>query len=144
MASATKQDAGRPEASGRIVRVSFTLEFHDSEVRDVVADGGEMCVRFAAASVRASNGERGWLTSVTLALSDATLAGDTVLAFGKLIEGRLRRDGCDIGRPAVPVTLAGRIELALRFANGTQLTAHGRSLALSVADGARFAEDLSC
>ena len=124
--------------------MSFALVFHDSEVRDVVADGGDVRVRFAAASVRNANGERGWLTSVTLVLSDATLLGDTTPAFGKLVEGHLRHDGHDIGRPAVPVTLAGRIELALRFANGTQLTTHGRSLALNVADGARFAEDLSC
>ncbi len=47
-------------------------------------------------------------------------------------------------RPTVPGTLPGRIELTLRFANGTQVIVHGRSLALVVADGARFAPDLSC
>ena len=124
--------------------MSFALEFHDSEVRDVVAGGGEVCIRFAAASARNSNGERGWLPSVTLALSDATLAGDTAHAFGKLAEGRLRHEGRDIGRPAIPLALAGEIELTLRFANGTQLTAHSRSLALSAVDSARFADDLSC
>ena len=124
--------------------MSFALEFHDSEVRDVVTDGAEVRVRFAAASARDANGERGWLTSVTLALSDATLPGDTAHAFGKLVEGHLRRDGRDIGCPAIPLALSGQIELTLRFANGTQLTARGRSLVLSVADDARFAEDLSC
>ena len=124
--------------------MSFALEFHDSEIRDVVADGGEVRVRFAAASVRNANGERGWLTSVTLALSDATLAGDTAHAFGKLAEGRLRQDGRDIGQPALPDTLSGQITLSLRFADGALLAARGRSLVLSVADDARFAEDLSC
>ncbi len=130
--------------SGRIRHMSFALEFPDSEVRDVVADDGDVRVRFAAASVRNSNGERGWLPSVTLTLSDATLAGDMAHAFGKLAEGRLRRDGRGIARPALPQALSGRIDLALRFANGAQLTAHGRSLALTLADDARFAEDLSC
>ena len=124
--------------------MSFALEFHDSEVRDVTADGGEVCVRFAAASVRNANGEHGWLTSVTLVLSDATLAGDTAHAFGKLLEGRLRREDRDIGRPALPLALAGEIELTLRFANGTPLSVHGGSLALNVADDARYTEDLSC
>ena len=122
----------------------FALEFHDSEVRDVAADGGAVRVRFAAASVRDAAGGRGWLPGVTLALADATLAGDPSHAFGKLAEGRLHLDGRDIARPALPATLSGRIDLTLRFANGTLLTAHGASLALDVADDARFAEDLSC
>jgi hypothetical protein len=124
--------------------MGFALEFHDSEVRDAVADGNTVRVRLSAAAVRSDAGERGWLPGVALTLADATLAGDTAHAFGKLAEGRLRQDGRDIAALAVPVTLAGRIELTLRFANGTQLSARGRSLALSVADDARFAEDLSC
>ena len=124
--------------------MGFVLDFPDSEVRDVAAQDGAVRVRFAAASVRDAAGDRGWLPSVELTLSDATLAGDAPHAFGKLSEGRLRHDGRDIARPTVPGTLAGRIELTLRFANGTQVIAHGRSLALVVADGARFAPDLSC
>ena len=122
----------------------FALEFPDSEVRDVTLDGGACIVRFAAASVRDSSDERGWLASVTLALSAATLDGDPAPAFGKLAEGRLRQDGRDIARPTLPGTLAGPIELALRFANGTQLVARGGSLALNVGEDARFAPDLSC
>ncbi|MCK9685171.1 hypothetical protein [Scleromatobacter humisilvae] len=122
----------------------FTLEFHDSEVRDIATDGTTVRLRFAAASVRDADGARGWLPGVTLALADATLAGDPSHAFGKLAEGHLRHDGHDIARPALPATLSGRIELTLRFANGTQLAAHAGALALAAADGARFAEDLSC
>ena len=77
----------------------FALEFHDSEVRDVATDGDAVRVRFAAASVRDAAGGRGWLPGVTLALADATLAGDPSHAFGKLAEGRLRQDGRDIARP---------------------------------------------
>jgi hypothetical protein len=123
--------------------MTFTLEFADSEVRDVVADGATVRVRLAAACVRDANGHRGWLPGVALALADATLAGDPTQAFGRLAEGRLLHDG-DITRPAVPSTLSGELELVLRLANGTQLTARGRSLAFSVADDSRFKEDLSC
>ena len=122
----------------------FVLEFHDSEVRDVVADAGTVRLRLSAAAVRSETGERGWLPGVVLTLADATLHGDATHAFGKLVEGRLCHDGRDLARPALPGTLAGRIELALRFANGTSLSAHGGSIALDVARDARFAEDLSC
>ena len=122
----------------------FALEFHDSEIRDVVADAAAVRVRFAAACVRDIHGGRGWLTGVTLALADATLAGDATHAFGRLSEGRLRQDGRDVVRPALPDTLAGALELTLRFANGTLLTVQGRSLAASLSGDGRFTEDLSC
>ena len=122
----------------------FTLEFADSEVRDVTAHGDAVRVRFAAAAVHGEAGERGWLPGVVLTLAEATPDGDAAHAFGKLAGGRLRHEGRDITRPALPGALAGGIELALRFANGTQLSVHARSLALDVAADARFAEDLSC
>ncbi|MFL6697700.1 MAG: hypothetical protein ACJ8GJ_11075 [Vitreoscilla sp.] len=122
----------------------FALEFHDSEIRDVLATTAALRVRFAAACVRDPHGNRGWLTGVTLALADATLAGDPAHALGRLSEGRLRQDGRDVVRPALPGTLTGALELTLRFANGTLLTAHGRSLASTLSDDARFTEDLSC
>jgi len=122
----------------------FALDFHDSEVRDVVADGDAVHVRFAAASVRDDQGRRGWLASVRLTLTGATLSGDARHAFGKLVEGRLERGGQLVLPLPVPDTLAGDLGLALRFANGTALTLRGRTLAASVADDARFAEDLSC
>jgi hypothetical protein len=131
-------------ASGRIRRMSFTLEFPDSEVRDVVADGALVRLRFSAASVRGADGGRGWLPAVLLTLSDATLAGDAAHAFGKIADGGVRLDGRLVARLELPATLAGELELALRFANGTHLAARGRALSLSVADDTRFAEDLAC
>jgi hypothetical protein len=124
--------------------MSFALEFADSEVRDVVMDGVAVRVRLAAASVRDAQGAHGWLPGVTLAIAEAELVGDAAHAFGRLAEGRLRHAGRDIARPALPGMLTGDLELTLRFANGTPLTARGRSLSLSVADDSRFKEDLSC
>ena len=126
------------------MRMQFALEFHDSEVRDLAADAGSIRLRFSAASVRAADGERGWLPGVTLSLSDATLDGDAAHAFGKLTEGRLRLDGRPVTRPALPGSLAGELELALRFANGSALSLRGRGLELAVADGTGFVPDLSC
>jgi hypothetical protein len=124
--------------------MSFTLAFHDSELRDVAVESGTARLRFAAAAAIAADGERGWLPGVVLTLAQAVMDGDAAHAFGKLVEGRLRHDGAPVARPALPGTLAGDIELALRFANGTALHLRGRSLSLAVADAARFAPDLSC
>jgi hypothetical protein len=124
--------------------MSLVLEFHDSEVRDVSADAGSVRVRFSAASVLAADGERGWLPAVALMLSGATLDGDAAHAFGKLSEGRLRHDGQAVTRLAIPGTLAGDLELALRFANGTSLALRGHALTLAASDDTRFAPDMSC
>jgi hypothetical protein len=124
--------------------MSFVLEFPDSEVLDVVADGDAVRVRFSAASVQGADRERGWLPSVVLTLARAALAGDTAHAVGKISEGGVRQDGRIVSRLALPGTLTGELELTLRFANGTPLTLHAHALTLSVADDARFAEDLSC
>jgi len=101
-------------------------------------------MRLSAASVRDADGHRGWLPGVALVLADARLAGSPAHTFGRLAEGRLRQDGCDISRPLLPDALTGELELTLHFANGTQLTVRGRSLALSAADDSQFKEDLSC
>jgi hypothetical protein len=122
----------------------FTLAFHDSELRDVLAEAGTVRLRLAAASVVADDGERGWLPGVVLTLSDATLDGDATHAFGKLAEGHLRHDGQAIARPTLPGTLAGDIVLDLRCTNGSALALRGRALVLAAADDARFAPDLSC
>jgi len=124
--------------------MSFTLAFPDSELRDVVVESNSVRLRFSAASVIAADGERGWLRGVVLTLSGATVDGDTAHAFGKLVEGGLRRDGAPVARPALPGALAGDIELALRCANGTALRLRARSLSLAVADDSRFTPDLSC
>ena len=124
--------------------MSFALEFPDSEVHDVVADGDTVRVRFSAASARGADCERGWLPSVVLTLTRATLVGDPAHAIGKVAEGAVRQDGRNLSRLALPGTLAGELELTLRLANGTLLAARGHSLTLTVADDTRFAQDLSC
>jgi len=130
--------------AGQNRRMGFVLEFGDSEVRDVVADVDVLRVRFAAASVRDADGERGWLASVVLTLASGAFTGDLTHAIGRIAEARVRNAGRDVLRLALPSTLAGDLELSLRFANGTQLAARGQALALTAADDARFTPDLSC
>jgi len=140
-------DEAMPDPSPAVrqnARMRFALDWTDSEVGDIAVEDGVVRMRLAAASVRDDDGNLGWLPGVTLAFAEAELVGDAAHAFGRLAEGRLRHDGRDVAQPPLPGALAGDLELTLRFANGTPLTARGRSLSLSVADDTRFKEDLSC
>jgi hypothetical protein len=136
-------------ASGRIGRMRFTLEFADSELRDVAREGTLVRLRLAAAAVRNEAGERGWLTGVTLEMTAATFHGDTAHAFGRIAEVGLH-DGPRLLRGmevpgALTATREGEVVLlALRLANGTQFVTSGYRLEATLADDARFAEDLSC
>ncbi len=118
----------------------YTLEFPDSELRDVVQDGALVRVRLSAAAARNDAGERGWLSSVTLEISAATLQGDATHAFGRIVEGSL--DG--VARLTVPGALAGGIRLLMRLANGTHFIIRGAALEALVDADAHFREDFSC
>jgi hypothetical protein len=127
----------------------FTLDFADSELRDVAREGALVRLRFAAASVRNEAGQHGWLSGVTLEMSAASLHGDTQLAFGRIAEVALGDAARLLRRMDVPGVLdAPRegevVSLAVRLANGTQFIASGYRLEARLADDARFAEDLSC
>ena len=121
----------------------FILELADSELRDVVADGAAVRLRLAAAAARDDAGERGWLASVRIEMTGASLQGDATHAFGRIARGELRQAG-GAARLSVPGTLSGDVELALVLANGTQLVVRGDALVASAGEGARFAPDLSC
>ncbi len=127
----------------------FTLEFADSELRDIAREGALVRLRFAAAAVRNDAGERGWLTGVTLEMSAATLHGDAAHAFGKIAEAGLQDGSSLLRRMDVPGALTAAREgevvvLALRLTNGAQLVASGYRLEATVAADAHFKEDLSC
>lgn len=127
----------------------FTLEFADSELRDVVREGALVRLRFAAAAARNEAGERGWLTGVTLEMTAAILHGDTAFAFGKIAEVGLQDGKRLLRRMDVPGALTATREgevvvLAVRLANGAQFITSGYRLDATLADDARFAEDLSC
>jgi hypothetical protein len=124
--------------------MSLTLEFHDSEILDVMSNGDTLEVRFSAASARRDGQERGWLRDVALTLSQAEITGDLGHAFGKVAQGWVRHDGQSVGTLALPVALSGELALLLRFANGAQVSASGRALAVSAGPDAVFFEDLSC
>ncbi|MFL6682028.1 MAG: hypothetical protein ACJ8IK_27065 [Burkholderiaceae bacterium] len=129
--------------------MGYTLEFADSELRDVTREDAVVRLRLAAASVRDEGGERGWLTGVTLEMSAAALHGDAAHAVGRIAEAGLQHDQRLLHRMDVPDTLVATLRhavvtLALRLANGTQFVIEGHALEARLADDARFTPDLSC
>jgi len=123
--------------------MTFAIELADSELRDIAVARATVRLRFAATAVRDDAGERGWLASVQIEMTGASLHGDAAHAFGKIAQGALRHDGV-AARLEVPGALSGELELALRLANGTQFVVRGHALVASAAEGARLAPDLSC
>lgn len=125
--------------------MSLRLAFHDSEIRDVsVVDGDTLRVRFSAAAVRRDGRDAGWMGDVVLTLSRAAVTGELGQALGKVVEGGVRHDGRSLATVPLPEALSGALELLLRFANGSQVAARGRALAVSAGPGAVYTEDLSC
>ena len=122
----------------------FVLEFPGSEVGELVRDDALFRVRLAVAAVRNDAGDRGWLTGVTLAMSTASLQGDTAAAFGRIAHAGLRHDTRNVAAIDVPGRWNGDIELALTLANGTTFVIHGQALETSLAPDSRFTEDFSC
>ncbi len=127
----------------------FALDLQDSELRGVTREGALVRLRLAAAAVRNEAGERGWLAGVTLEMTAATFDGDASQAFGKIAEVGLHQGDRLLRGMEVPGTLAAAREgevvtLALRLADGTRFVTSGDRLDATLADGARFTEDMSC
>jgi len=117
----------------------FDLTWPGSELRDLVVDGQSVRLRLSAAAVQG-----GWLSGVTLTFAEASLHGDAAQAFGRVAEGAMREGTRDLPRLPMPGTLSGDVALILRMANGAQVVVRAGALAATLADDARFTEDLSC
>ena len=122
--------------------------FHDSEVRHIAAhaDAGILEIAFSAARIRAADagpGEDGYLAGVTLALADARWTGPVAVCIGRIASGAVTVDGVHRATLPLGADLAGALRLELQFANGSQLHADARRLAIH-AEGARRTDDFAC
>lgn len=132
------------------------LEFHDSEVARVHAEGTTLRIAFSAAHVRRSAGTpgtpgtpgtdagRGYLQGVSIALAQAIWTGDLGSCAGRISYAHVRVAGIDVGLLPIPGALAAPVVLLIQFANGAELRAEAASLQVAAGDDARFVEDFSC
>ena len=125
-----------------------TFVFHDSEVRRIAADAGAgtLEIAFSAARVRGAGAgpeADGYLAGVTLALADARWTGPVAVCIGRIACGAVTVDGAHRAELPLAADLAGALRLELQFANGSQLHADARRLAIH-AEGARRTDDFAC
>lgn len=126
------------------------VEFHDSEVSQVVRHGEDLLVRFSAAYVHRSAGKpgvdsgEGFVQAVELRLSQATAQSSLDALVGKLSDGAAYLRVGRVGLISLPYLEEGPVKLELAFANGESLTATATAISLSSAGPARFVESFRC
>jgi hypothetical protein len=127
--------------------MNLVLQFHDSEVRQIRANGDELSVAFSAASVRrvgSAARSEGYVSNLELRLAGATWAGPLADAVGSLSTGALSIDGVPVSPVPLPWACEGRVAVTLDFANGTRLTLAARSVELRFAGEPRLVESYVC
>lgn len=138
---------------------SWTLSFHGSEIsRAWLSDEQDLHIAFSAASARQGDGTDGYLSGVTLVLSQAkplihasqpdALHAEQNLSWGDMLggisEGHAIVQGQLLRQLPVPDDQTGPASLHLRLISGSSLSASGHSLRFTLAESARFRESWAC
>lgn len=127
--------------------MNLSLQFHDSEVRDVQATGEGLIVAFSAAAVRSSdrrNGADGYVMNLEMLLTRATWSGAPADGVGRLSTGVLSIDDVPISPLPLPFARDGQVEVRLNFANGTLLSIAAAAVALRFSGEPRWVESYAC
>jgi hypothetical protein len=125
--------------------MSFSVEFQDSEVSSVSADGNTLLVRFsAAAAVEEQSGTVGHLKSVELLLQQATWHGNLSLCFGRLAAAKLVTESSASGQVPIPYHSSSPVAIELQFRNGEALVAQAQATTVRINGPASFFESYAC
>lgn len=126
------------------------FSFADSEVSEVVVDGGVLRVRFAAANVSepdasAFSGERqGFVAGVELVCRGGPWPDGLDGLAGRLAEGRVQLQGAWVARLPLPGELAETSRLELRFAQRGEVSVAVSRVSLTSPHGAALSESFAC
>lgn len=126
------------------------LEFADSEVGRVEADGDALTIRFSAAHVRGfagrsdADGGHGYAQPLAMKFGEAVWQGTIAECIGRLAGGKAVING--VARPTLelPCACDGAISVELEFRNGAHLRATAKSLSCRFTDETKFVEDFRC
>ncbi len=127
--------------------MTLVLQFHDSEVRQISANGDELCVAFSAASVRrldTVDRREGYVLNLEMQLAGVACEGSLAEAVGRLSSGALCADGAHVSPVPLPWAREGQVAVTLNFANGTALSVAARSVELRFAGEPRWVESYAC
>lgn len=120
------------------------LEFHDSEVRSIALQVDVLTLAFSAAFVHADGAGLGYVQSLELACTGATVDGPLADSVGRLTHGTLWVDGVARSTLPFPYTAPGPVRVELQFSNGTRLAITAASLACRFTGDPKFVESFAC
>ncbi len=121
------------------------LAFADSELGGAVLEHGTVRIRFAAAAVeQGPGGEAGYLLGLDFELLDATVDGDLLDAFGRVLQGELSDGVSRLLRIELPFDGPGAWRLDLELAQGRKLSVMAKHVRARPAAGAVFRASFAC
>jgi hypothetical protein len=130
--------------------LNTTLEFHDSEVSRIEADGDALTVRFSAAHVRGfagrsdTDGGRGYAQPLAMQFSEAVWQGAPGECIGRLAGGKAVINAVARSALELPCACRGSIDVELEFKNGTRLSVNAKALNCRFTNETKFVEDFRC
>ncbi|WP_367849665.1 hypothetical protein [Rhodoferax sp. WC2427] len=120
------------------------LAFHDSEVRSVVLRADALTLAFSAAFVQADGAGAGYVQSLEIACTGATVDGPLADSVGRLSHGKLWVCGRVLPALPFPYAAPGPVRIELQFANGTRLVVSAATLACRFKGDPKFVESFAC
>ena len=137
-------DDGHNIPSIRQAGLQGQVEFHDSEVGRITLDDGALTLAFSAAFVLAEGAGAGYVQSLVITGTQATVDGPLADGVGRLSQGTLWVDGVALPALPFPYTAPGTVRMELQFSNGIRLTLTAASLVCRFTGDARFVESFAC
>jgi len=125
------------------------LEFHDSDVQSVEAEGGCLTLRFSAAYIHRSAGQpgvdagEGYLQAAQVLFRNADFVGNLSECVGTLYDGSIVVSGQPLGLVPVPFISPGPVRAEFLFNNGSSLRIEAASVSCSCYDRSEFVERFS-
>ena len=120
------------------------LEFHDSEVRGIALEADALTLAFSAAFVQVEGAGAGYVQSLEMASTGASVDGPLADGVGRLSHGKLWVGGVALPALPFPYTAPGPVHIELQFSNGTRLTITAASLVCRFTGDAKFVETFAC
>ena len=123
-----------------------SLEFHDSEIGSVSADGTSLVLRFSKAYVHRSQGEpgvasgEGYLQAAELVFSDATWSGQFPDNSDSIHDGSILIDGEALLLLPQPFECNSRAQAQFTFTSGRTLLVHANGVRCSLTGDAHWIE----
>ena len=128
----------------RLASLQGQLEFHDSEVRSVALEGAALTITFSAAFVQADGAGAGYVQSLVITCTGASVDGPLVDGVGRLSHGKLWVNGVVLPAMPFPYSAPGPVRVELQFSNGTRLAIAAVSLVCRFTGDAKFVESFAC